>query len=62
MHVCLNNYFTFLQLEQQVAELQNAGKSKEVTMEEKFQDLRSRLIVAQHERDQDTQTTAVMLR
>ncbi|XP_042888482.1 GRIP and coiled-coil domain-containing protein 1-like isoform X2 [Penaeus japonicus] len=49
-------------LEQQVAELQNAGKSKEVTMEEKFQDLRSRLIVAQHERDQDTQTTAVMLR
>lgn len=49
-------------LEQQIAELQNAGKSKEVSMEEKLQDLRSRLIVAQHERDQDTQTTAVMLR
>ncbi|KAK7073872.1 GRIP domain [Halocaridina rubra] len=49
-------------LEKSLEEALAAKKSSESSSEEKFKDLKSRLIVAQHERDQDSQTTAVMLR
>lgn len=49
-------------LERSLQEALDAKTACEVDTEEKLQDLRSRLIVAQHERDQDTQNSAVMLR
>nr|XP_045625686.1 GRIP and coiled-coil domain-containing protein 1-like isoform X1 [Procambarus clarkii]XP_045625687.1 GRIP and coiled-coil domain-containing protein 1-like isoform X1 [Procambarus clarkii]XP_045625688.1 GRIP and coiled-coil domain-containing protein 1-like isoform X1 [Procambarus clarkii] len=49
-------------LERSLQETLDARKANEINNEEKIQDLRSRLIIAQHERDQDTQNSAVMLR
>ena len=42
-------------------ELQNHSK-KEETYEEKIREMRSRIIVLQHERDQDINNSAAMLR
>ncbi|XP_042225380.1 GRIP and coiled-coil domain-containing protein 1-like isoform X2 [Homarus americanus] len=49
-------------LEKNLQEALDAKFASEVNVEEKIQDLRSRLIIAQHERDQDAQNAAVMLR
>ncbi|KAG7167281.1 GRIP and coiled-coil domain-containing protein 1-like [Homarus americanus] len=50
------------ELEKNLQEALDAKFASEVNVEEKIQDLRSRLIIAQHERDQDAQNAAVMLR
>lgn len=49
-------------LEKNLQEALDARKASEITTDGKINDLKSRLIVAQHERDQDTQNAAVMLR
>lgn len=49
-------------LEKNLQEAESARKSCEANCEEKMKDLRSRLIISQHERDQDSQNSAVMLR
>lgn len=49
-------------LEKNLQETESARKSCEADSEDKLKDLRSRLIISQHERDQDSQNAAVMLR
>ncbi|KAK8406868.1 hypothetical protein O3P69_007429 [Scylla paramamosain] len=49
-------------LEKSLQEAENAKNSCESSYEDKIKDLRSRLIISQHERDQDSQNSAVMLR
>lgn len=49
-------------LEKGLQDAVSAKRESEASSEEKLQDLKSRLIIAQHERDQDSLTTAVMLR
>ncbi|KAG0722612.1 GRIP and coiled-coil domain-containing protein 1 [Chionoecetes opilio] len=48
-------------LEKSLQEAESAKTSGETSYEEKMKDLRSRLIISQHERDQDSQNSAVML-
>lgn len=49
-------------LEKSLHEAESIKRSCEASCEEKIKDFRSRLIISQHERDQDSQNSAVMLR
>ena len=54
--------FVLFQLEQKFEEISQDLKKKEEELEEKTREMRSRIIVLQHERDQDVNNSAAMIR